>query len=610
MATGRQRRATASRHRALELASAGTTSPRRSGVAPWIVAALVAVLVFTGVTVGYVWMSRSSCRGQATPLSIVASPDQYDVVRSQAEKWQKTEPSVDGRCARITVSKQASHTVASALSSTWDESRGQVARPDVWMPDSSAWILAASSRPDAAPLVSGARTSVASSPVVMAVPRPMAELLGWPNRQVGWFDLVGAHFKNQTWAHFQRPEWGPIKIGMDDPTRSTAGLLGLIPLSDSNGDNRVELDDAKGLLVFSRAVAERATDSNVYFDKLRKAQNQIAALRTVSAFPALERDVVSYNAEHRAVQLVPIYPAEGTTFADYPYTVLNAPWVDSFRKNVAAQFLKFLRTRSAERSYGDVGFRTPSRSVQYARQLYTQAGISDQIGQVARPVTSPTTVVRTIVYWTALERTTTFLALIDTSGSMAETLGNQTKMQLVQDAAIKAISLFADDSHVGLWQFATNLDGAKDYRQVFPLLRVGDKAPDGKTWRTLGAQKVLGFKPGGQTGLYDSVLAAYQYMQKNWQPRQLNLLVVLTDGQNDDPGSISRPDLLARLRQLSNPDRPVQIITLGIGNGIDTTELRQIAGVTGGRSYQANDAADMERLWLATILGDDPVRTN
>jgi Ca-activated chloride channel family protein len=607
MATGRQRRATASRHRALEMATAG--SPR-SRVAPWMVAALVVALVFTGVTVGYFWVSRSSCRGQATPLSVVVSPDQYQIVKSKAQAWEKTAPSVDGRCARITVSQQASHTVASALSSTWDESRGQVARPDVWMPDSSAWILAASNRPDAAPLVSGARTSVASSPVVMAMPRPMAEALGWPNRQVGWFDLVGARFKNQTWAHWQQPKWGPIKIGMADPLQSTAGLLGLIPLSDSNGDNRVQLDDAKGLLVFSRAVAERATDSKAYLDKLRKAPDQLTALRTVSAFPVLEHDLATFNAEHHKVQLVPIYPAEGTTFADYPYTVLKAPWVDSFRQKVAASFLKFLRTRSTERAYGDVGFRTPSRSVQYARQLYTQAGISDQIGQVARPVTSPSTVVRTIVYWTALQRTTTLLALIDTSGSMAEKLGSQSKMQLVQNTTISGLPVLDDNSRVGVWQFSTNLDGNKAYRQVIPMIRVGDNAPDGRPWRTVGVEKMLGLKPGGQTGLYASVLAAYRFMQTQWQPRQLNLLVVFTDGKNDDPGSISRPQLLAQLRSLTNPNRPVQIIAMGIGNAIDTTELSQIAAATGGKSYRANDAADLERLWLNAVLGDDPARTN
>jgi Ca-activated chloride channel family protein len=117
---------------------------------------------------------------------------------------------------------------------------------------------------------------------------------------------------------------------------------------------------------------------------------------------------------------------------------------------------------------------------------------------------------------------------------------------------------------------------------------------------------VLQLRPGGNTGLYDSVLAAYKYMQKNWQPRELNLVVVLTDGKNEDSNGISQASLLSQLRSAAKPDRPVQVITLGLGNDVDVNELHAISSATGGKSYQAKDADDLERLWLATILGETP----
>ncbi|SHN47473.1 substrate-binding and VWA domain-containing protein [Cryptosporangium aurantiacum] len=608
MATGRHRRLQASRRKELEAEAAAQAPRRRTGpVAPWMVAAVVAVLVFSGVTAGYVVAARAGCDGTPTTLSVVTSPDQVDVVSKLASSWEDGKPSVDGRCARIQVTGEASRDVAAALSPDWEKTDDEVTRPDVWMPDSSSWILSAARRENAAPLVSGDRASVATSPVVMAVPRPMAEALGWPSKQISWSDFVGLHFRNQTWKNFGHPEWGDIKLGMSEPTTSTAGLLSLVPISDRNGDNKISLDEAKALLVFSRSVTDRQPDSSGWYTKLKNTANEDAAIRTISAFPSLEHDIATYNASTPRVKLVPVYPGEGTVFADYPYLPLNASWVDSFRQKVANGFLEYLQTGEAQQAYGDAGFRTPDRSTRYAANTLGELGFSDQIGAVAREVGSAATVDRTVVYWTALERTTTFLAVVDTSGSMVEKLGDKTRMQVVQEAAIKAISLFDDDSRVGLWQFSTNLVGSQDWRQVMPLTRAGstDKAT-GRPFRELGIEKVLALQPGGNTGLYDTVLAAYQYMQKNWQPRQLNLVVVLTDGRNQDDNGISRSELLNRLRDTAQPDRPVQVITLGLGDSVDEKELSEISSATGGKSYKAKDADDLERLWLATILGESP----
>jgi len=608
MATGRHRRLLASRRKELEAEAAAQAPRGRSGrVPPWMVASVVAVLVFGAVTTGYVVAARGGCDGTPTTLSVVASPDQVDVVRKLASSWEDGKPSIEGRCARIEVTGESSRDVAAAISPDWEAGDDSLTRPDVWMPDSSSWILSAARRPDAAPLLAGERTSVASSPVVMAVPRPMAEAIGWPSKQVAWSDFVGMHFLNKTWKDYGHPEWGAIRLGMSEPTTSTAGLLSLVPISDRDGDDKISLNEAKSLLVFSRSVTDRKPDSQPWYTALRNAPDATAAMKTISVFPSLEHDLAAYNAGDPPVRLVPLYPGEGTVFADYPYTVLDASWVDSFRRRVAADFLAHLQRSSSQEVYGDAGFRTPDRTTRFAGGTLGELGFSNKVGAIARTVGSAATVDRTVVYWNALERTTTFLAVVDTSGSMTEPLGNKSRMQVVQEAAIKAISLFDDDSHVGLWQFSTNLVGSQDWRQVMPLTRAGstDKAT-GKPFREVGIQKVLALRPGGNTGLYDTVLAAYQYMQKNWQPRQLNLVVVLTDGRNQDDSGISRATLLSQLRSRAQPDRPVQVITLGLGDSVDEQELAQISDATGGKSYKAKDADDLERLWLATILGESP----
>jgi hypothetical protein len=46
-------------------------------------------------------------------------------------------------------------------------------------------------------------------------------------------------------------------------------------------------------------------------------------------------------------------------------------------------------------------------------------------------------------------------------------------------------------------------------------------------------------KPDGNTGMYDSILAAYQHLKAGWTDGMVNTLIVLTDGENDDPNGLN-----------------------------------------------------------------------
>src|SRR3546814_13246184 len=65
---------------------------------------------------------------------------------------------------------------------------------------------------------------------------------------------------------------------------------------------------------------------------------------------------------------------------------------------------------------------------------------------------------------------------------------------------------------------------------------------------------------GGGTGLYDTTLAAFRSAQKDYDPDYFNAVVLLSDGANDDPGSMRQADLLKALRDEADPERPVRII--------------------------------------------------
>ena len=109
-------------------------------------------------------------------------------------------------------------------------------------------------------------------------------------------------------------------------------------------------------------------------------------------------------------------------------------------------------------------------------------------------------------------------------------------------------------------------------------------------------------KTGGDTGLYDTALAAYKNVQESWQPGRVNSVILFTDGQNDNPGGLERGALLAQLKKLRDPKRPVRMVIVGIGTGVDRAELESITKATSsGGVFVAEDPARIGEIFLQAI---------
>ncbi len=270
MAGGRHRGSVAPHLRAVRAVRQSRTRGRRLALAPWIVVAVVVVLLLSGMSFGYFWFAQSGCDGTPTTITVVSSPDQFKTISSLAQEWQQSEPELDGKCIGATVERKESAEVAAALSPNWDPRRDGP-RPDVWTPDSSAWHLVASDRPDGAAMIPAKWPRLASSPVVIAMPKPMAEALKWPDASLSWRDLITTFGAGKTWADFASCEnWGKFRIGMTNPASSTAGLHSLFAITDFNNDDEVSDEELKSGLVFERGVTTYVSDTNKLFEGLTK----------------------------------------------------------------------------------------------------------------------------------------------------------------------------------------------------------------------------------------------------------------------------------------------------------------------------------------------------
>ena len=140
------------------------------------------------------------------------------------------------------------------------------------------------------------------------------------------------------------------------------------------------------------------------------------------------------------------------------------------------------------------------------------------------------------------------LAVVDTSGSMKDPAGASTRMALAHQAGLVALSAFPPGSVIGLWRFGYQLGGpTQDWQVMVPQRGLND-VTGGKDQRTLlveGFAK-LAARPGGSTGLYDTILAAYEQAKAGYDPTRVNSVVLLTDGKNEDLSLI----------HISEPTRP------------------------------------------------------
>jgi len=73
----------------------------------------------------------------------------------------------------------------------------------------------------------------------------------------------------------------------------------------------------------------------------------------------------------------------------------------------------------------------------------------------------------------------------------------------------------------------------------------------------------------GDTGLYDTTLAAVKRMRSTYDPTMINSVLVITDGANDNPSGITLDSLLAQLKAGNDPSKPVPVIMVGLGPDTD-----------------------------------------
>ncbi|MGV1005047.1 MAG: substrate-binding domain-containing protein [Candidatus Nanopelagicales bacterium] len=554
-----------------------------------------------------------------TEVVVAASSEKAALLGQLAAKYNATSPQVAGHCASVRVASKASGGAAAALARGWDEAVDGP-RPDVWTPASSSWAVlvrqqaAAADRPDVIP---AKYSNVATTPLVIAMPQPMAAALGWPDKQIGWADLAELARDPRGWAAYDHPEWGRFKLGKTNPNFSTSGLNATIAgyfaatgvSSDLTKKQVADPATRKFVKGLESSVVHYGDTTLTFLQNMATEAAAGRGMSYVSAVTVEEKSVLDYNLGNPTgdpatlgqgakptIPLAAIYPSDGTLLSDNPWLVLNADWVTPEKSQAATEFLTWLQQPGQQAAFTAAGFRTYDGK---PGDVLTQAnGLLPAGATNILKAPSPAVLESVAKSWDELRKRAHVLFIMDVSGSMGDPVSGlgMSKLELAQQAASQALGQFADTDEVGLWVFSTELGtGGEPY---LPLVAIGPAKETVPEMR----RNIAGLQPDGGTALYATLRVAQRQMLMDLSTKQINAIVLLSDGQNEYPLDTDLNSLTKALKGES-VDTSVRVFPIGYGEGADPVALGAIAEASRGKYYEANDPTSIANV-LTSVLSN------
>ncbi|MFN8050611.1 MAG: substrate-binding domain-containing protein [Acidimicrobiales bacterium] len=567
--------------------------------------------------------------GNCVVVDMAVSSEKIDLINSLATTFNGQKHKISsGACIYVRPQSKASGGAATLLSTTWDSSTDGP-QPVIWSPASAAWgavlnqRLADAGEPAMAPADS---PSFMLTPLVIAMPKPMATALGYPEKPVGWADLARLATDPAGWSAYGHAEWGPFRLGKTNPNYSTSGLSALIAQTYAAANKTTGLGSEDltnpAVVDFSKKIESSVVHygdiTMTFLNNWFKADRRGTSLTYASAVAVEEKSVIDYNLGNpdgvlspgetpRApkVPLVSIYPSEGTLFSDSPFYVLDAPWVNADEKEAAKAFSDFVQTPANQKRVLKFGFRPANPAVKVGSPIVAANGADPSQPTTLLDVPQPSVMLDLLSAWARNRKTARVLMVLDVSGSMgqaADGKDGESKLELAKQAAIDALDQFNPEDEVGLRIFTTDM--GSDQRQEFQDLQ--PIAPIGANKEKLAAS-IRDLIPLNGTPLYSVAQSSYDEMFAGYDPTRINAVILLTDGANDDGNQNDdqqqQQRLLADLRKGSSGEnsKPVRMFTVAYGADAQTDALSQMADASNAAAYSAKDATTIAKVFTQVV---------
>ena len=454
-------------------------------------------------------------------------------------------------------------------------------QPTVWSPASSVYIPVANSEwkkshPD--DLVTGTPNDLVLSPVVIAMWRPMAQALGWPDKALGWEDIAQLAISEEGWTAFGHPEWGQFKFGHTHPAYSNSGIVSIIAetyagLGKQRGLTESDLQSTKlreFMTEVESGVIHYGTSTGFFGDRMFERGPSYLSAAVLYENLIVAQESKRINGQSSQIPVVAIYPKEGTFWSNHPYAVLNAPWVTAEQKEAAKLFETFLLDKPQQLKSLEFGFRPADPSIPLTSPLDPQHGVDTNQPQTILEIPSAPVIEGIQSLWRQTKKTVDLIVVMDISGSM-----EGDKITTARSSLLQFVQKLDERDRLRIDLFSS------DVSTLTPLTPIGQK-------RQQVLDSVSGIFEQGNTSLYDATLRAYQDLQVEGDPKHIRAIVVLSDGQ-DTASSATIDQVISQITATeSEGGNAIKVFTIAFGDDADKVVLQAIADPSGGRQYDSS----------------------
>ncbi|MFP4346630.1 MAG: VWA domain-containing protein [Anaerolineales bacterium] len=453
-------------------------------------------------------------------------------------------------------------------------------QPTVWSPASSIYIPVANAewrKGHAEDLVVGTPDDLVLSPVVIAMWRPMAEVLGWPDKPLGWADIAAMATSEEGWAAFGYPEWGSFKFGHTHPGFSNSGIVSVIAEAYAGADKQrsLTLQDLQEpeLQEFMRAVESSiihyGKSTGFFANRMFERGPSYLSAAVMYENLVVAQETKRLSGESSQLPVVAIYPREGTFWSNHPYAILNAPWVTEEEAEAAVIFRDYLLADSRQLRALEYGFRPADPAIPLTSPLDSNHGVDPMQPQTVLEVPSAEVIQGIQDLWREVKKPVDVVVVMDVSGSM-----EGRKISTARTSLLQFIDILDDRDRMEILLFSHQLT------TLTPLSPLGEKREEIK-------RRVSGIIEGGDTRLYDATYGAYRALQEEGDPHHIRAIVVLSDGA-DTASELSFDELLQLVGNMSEGGDATKIFTIAFGKDASLHTLEGISETTGGKLYESD----------------------
>lgn len=436
--------------------------------------------------------------------------------------------------------------------------------PALWIPDNEVWVDVLQDQ--GSDIFGEDCLSIAESPLVIGMWRPVAESLGWPGLPLGWLDIGSLAGDSNAWAYYSGGDYGQsLRLSHAHPGLTGSGantLLAIVQAAQSKTD-AVTIEDINQPIVQASvgAFESAVTSFNPNTENLGQSMSERGP-EFLGAAVLYESTIV----QHGNGEIVAIYPLEGTFMAMHPACINQS--VSQEEMDGAAQLRDYLIAEQAQMEALSAGLRPVNEAVAIGSPIDDANGLNPQQPQTIFEQPSVDTIYAIQDLWQSARKPVNLVMLVDTSGSM-----RGSKIENMKEAAAQFIEQMGDEDTLSIVEFYTVAELLVDQASI-------------RENREQIKDVISQMESGGETVLFDAIGEGSAVVASSNNPEASNAMIILTDGQDTASTNFNFDDDLITTATAND----TTVFTVAYGNDADEDLLSTLAARGNGNFYQGDIA--------------------